>query len=630
MEALTALKEDQSTPIPSLRDSSDGLYSSHPVIKNSSRSGISALLTDHNVSPPTLSHSQPPATSIYSQPTIPYTQPPASSFHWGSIPSSHSNHSSNYSLLNSGNSFSNGLKIALPARCILDVNTYYRLPSSLSEPRTLPAIDPALSACDYTYALPGLGPNATKYYYGACGTEYPSLDARSDTLGGYDNFAASGWILPPLRDTGLVYSSEDEGPGNDTREGFFSAQATALAETSAARFLVRLSLDPLRCPNADYFGPKTLLLKHSLDSEAPSSHQEVNALTETRVSGKSTQSSRPRSQIQVIAQANIDGELCSSPRSYQDEEFKDEWPSLVGDDISLDLTQGSLVPDPMDKHFEKWETADEFQSATADSGRLGRRQKTHCYSSIKLAANSLSASGADSRADRQARILITICFSTRASEMLSALCSTLRTRQRAPLFDLPRAFSTEFYRLRETCFKSIADLRKDNRYILRTKESRRAHQHCYSIKRAAPVPASNSLETALDATRQKSLAVRVGPKFHMSDQKYDRYYSRINIHDLSRILALDDCSIQLTRHIEYNVLEIFRCYVGYNLESQTWVRSNDLETRARLIEKLASFTRPFYPEITNFQLEVIVRRALYCRMQARLRRRRRILKSMSC
>ena len=112
------------------------------------------------------------------------------------------------------------------------------------------------------------------------------------------------------------------------------------------------------------------------------------------------------------------------------------------------------------------------------------------------------------------------------------------------------------------------------------------------------------------------------------DVKNDRYYSRLNIYELSKILDLHRYSIGLTKLIELNVLEMFGNYCDFQLGYQTWIRDTDKEKRRALIQQLYSYTSTFYPEIDSFKLEVIIRRGSYSLMQTRLRRERRLKKKI--
>lgn len=110
----------------------------------------------------------------------------------------------------------------------------------------------------------------------------------------------------------------------------------------------------------------------------------------------------------------------------------------------------------------------------------------------------------------------------------------------------------------------------------------------------------------------------------LSKSKKDRYYSRLNIFELSKILDLDDFDISLTKEIEINILEIFKEYCNFNLGYRTWIRDTTKDERRRVIDLLYSYTSPVYPEFDRFKLEVIIRRGSYSLMQSRLRRDRRI------
>ena len=119
-------------------------------------------------------------------------------------------------------------------------------------------------------------------------------------------------------------------------------------------------------------------------------------------------------------------------------------------------------------------------------------------------------------------------------------------------------------------------------------------------------------------------AFRMNPSKDVGEQQYDRYYSRLNIYELSQILELHMYHIDLTKEIEYRVLEIFGNYCDFKLGHQTWIRDTTKVKRRALIEQLYSYSSIFYPEIDEFKLEVIIRRGSYSLMQSRLRRERRI------
>lgn len=106
----------------------------------------------------------------------------------------------------------------------------------------------------------------------------------------------------------------------------------------------------------------------------------------------------------------------------------------------------------------------------------------------------------------------------------------------------------------------------------------------------------------------------------------DRYFSRINIRELSQILELDNFDITLTQDLEYNVLNVFRHYCNFRLGYKTWIRDTTKAERNELISRLHSYISTWYPELTKFKLEVIIRRGSYSLMQRRLRKERRLLR----
>ncbi|KAL6450917.1 hypothetical protein SBY92_001166 [Candida maltosa Xu316] len=147
----------------------------------------------------------------------------------------------------------------------------------------------------------------------------------------------------------------------------------------------------------------------------------------------------------------------------------------------------------------------------------------------------------------------------------------------------------------------------------------------HSNKRPSMVPPPSSSSSCSSSLGKKKFVH--SPSSNNKDNneiKNDRYYSRLNIYELSKILDLHQYSIQLTKMIESNVLEIFANHCEFQLGYQTWIRDTTKEERTNLIDQLYSYTYNIYPEIDRFKLEVIVRRGSYSLMQSRLRRERRI------
>lgn len=103
----------------------------------------------------------------------------------------------------------------------------------------------------------------------------------------------------------------------------------------------------------------------------------------------------------------------------------------------------------------------------------------------------------------------------------------------------------------------------------------------------------------------------------------DKYFSRINVRELSHILELNHFNISLTREIELNVLNVFQFYCKFLLGHKTWIRDTNKAQRKELISKLHQYISQWYPELSKFKLEVIIRRGSYSIMQRRLRRERR-------
>ena len=116
---------------------------------------------------------------------------------------------------------------------------------------------------------------------------------------------------------------------------------------------------------------------------------------------------------------------------------------------------------------------------------------------------------------------------------------------------------------------------------------------------------------------------------HNEGEYSDKYYSRINIKELSYILGLENYHIALTRDVETFVLTIFKKCCKFKLGYQTWIRDTDKQERRALLDKLFRYTSKWFPELDKFKLEVIIRRGSYSKMQRRLRKERRISKRVS-
>ncbi|KAI5970892.1 hypothetical protein CANMA_000052 [Candida margitis] len=181
---------------------------------------------------------------------------------------------------------------------------------------------------------------------------------------------------------------------------------------------------------------------------------------------------------------------------------------------------------------------------------------------------------------------------------------------------LPTPFSKEFVALKTTKFKPLTELKSLAHYQLPKNQScnyvidklKKKGHHC--PKR----PASGGGLGPF----------RLQPPLTLGEAKNDRYYSRLNIYELSKILELDQYDISLTKFIEDVILEMFGNYCDFKLGLQTWIRDTDKEKRKSLIQQLYSYSSIFYPEIDQFKLEVIIRRGSYSMMQTRLRRERRL------
>ncbi|RCK63425.1 hypothetical protein Cantr_09641 [Candida viswanathii] len=228
---------------------------------------------------------------------------------------------------------------------------------------------------------------------------------------------------------------------------------------------------------------------------------------------------------------------------------------------------------------------------------------------------------------------------------------------------LPKPFTEAFDALRTTKFLPLLELMADpeyqlghgqtTNYNLKTKNKVRCpnrpnsqgnlgpfrvhngkhHKHKMSHTATSSSGSSYS-STSGESLKKKKKGSRTSPRGSAAEPiessskemefKNDRYYSRLNIYELSKILNLHQYSIQLTKLIEVNILEIFGNYCDFQLGYQTWIRDTTKQKRKELIEQLYSYTVEFYPEIDSFKLEVIIRRGSYSLMQTRLRRERRL------
>ncbi|EGW32556.1 uncharacterized protein SPAPADRAFT_139333 [Spathaspora passalidarum NRRL Y-27907] len=219
---------------------------------------------------------------------------------------------------------------------------------------------------------------------------------------------------------------------------------------------------------------------------------------------------------------------------------------------------------------------------------------------------------------------------------------------------LPLPFSREFMNLKYTKFVPLAQCKLDPKYALRggartnynTTKRFDIHQPTepddeakLGLCRLKYESGSEFLcldtETDVDAekTKHKSRSRRSKKEMKeiekLAEVRTDRYYSRLNIYELSKILELDGFHISLTKEIELKILELFGNYCDFRLGYQTWIRDTNRAKRNDLINQLYSYSSVFYPEIDKFKLEVIVRRGSYSLMQTRLRRERRMSKHIN-
>lgn len=165
---------------------------------------------------------------------------------------------------------------------------------------------------------------------------------------------------------------------------------------------------------------------------------------------------------------------------------------------------------------------------------------------------------------------------------------------------LPAPFSQQFYNLKSWRYLPLKVLQEDTQFQL---NGEGLH--------------SNSSMCNVDPTS----ALRPVPSG--SDKKKNRYSSRLNIYELSRVLCLDMYHVKLTILVEFNVLEMFRYYCNFDLGYQTWRRGTSAKYRAESIKRLLSYTSVFYPELDSKMLETIIKRGSYIILQARLRNEKR-------
>ncbi|CAI5757170.1 unnamed protein product [Candida verbasci] len=183
---------------------------------------------------------------------------------------------------------------------------------------------------------------------------------------------------------------------------------------------------------------------------------------------------------------------------------------------------------------------------------------------------------------------------------------------------LPAPFTNEFEKLKNTKFKPLKDLQQLPRFKLPLGIKSNYKNENKQILRQIQKNKSKKSNKLSKISKTRFLSELD------SESKKDRYYSRLNIYELSEILELNMYDISLTKFIESNILEIFGNYCNFNLGYQTWIRDTDKGQRRDLINKLFTYSEYFYPELDKFKLEVIIRRGSYSIMQTRLRRERRL------
>jgi hypothetical protein len=180
---------------------------------------------------------------------------------------------------------------------------------------------------------------------------------------------------------------------------------------------------------------------------------------------------------------------------------------------------------------------------------------------------------------------------------------------------LPPAFTKDFYSLRETRYYSLETCKALGQYELPEGMTNNFPNRLGII---SPYLDAQCTETSIVSSQQSKKQL-----------DNDRYFSRLNIYELSKLLHLDKWSINLTREIEGNILELFSFYCGFELGYKTWIRDTKKSTRTVLLERLHRLTLVFYPEICMQTLGVIIRRGTYSIMQSRLRKERRSKRALS-
>ncbi|RLV94805.1 Uncharacterized protein JA1_001581 [Spathaspora sp. JA1] len=210
---------------------------------------------------------------------------------------------------------------------------------------------------------------------------------------------------------------------------------------------------------------------------------------------------------------------------------------------------------------------------------------------------------------------------------------------------LPLPFSSEFMNLSRTKFIPLAECKLNSKYQL-PKGQKSNYTTCRKSDPHSPTEPDDAefgscrlkFETGTEvsdsiSTMTKQKKIKRRPKNSRSmvngESRNDRYYSRLNIYELSKILELDGFHISLTKEIEVKILELFGNYCDFKLGYQTWIRDTNRDKRYQLLDQLYSYSSVFYPEIDRFKLEVIIRRGSYSLMQTRLRRERRLQEHMN-
>lgn len=325
--------------------------------------------------------------------------------------------------------------------------------------------------------------------------------------------------------------------------------------------------------------------------------------------------------------------------SLPDEDIFDDFDTSVDDGLgvagtleSFSLDQELEYPRPGSPFVQLKRLKKEARKRQLTPNSTQSSRKTRAASCIYHKSKLLGTTRSSARIGHTP-IWVTIHFPPKIFRAVSELLTSNYSQDsRMRQLELPPPFTPSFFALRRTLFISIEECSKRPEYQVKPSDGDSNHHHTISpIPQPVQVPpTSKKGQVKAKQGEYRGLhTVKAHPSFYDNDAKTDRYFSRLNIYELSRILGLQNYKIKLTRDIEFNILEMFRSYCDFHIGFQTWVRGTTKAQRTKLIDRLATVVRPFYPEFSKFQLEIIVRRASYSMMQSRLRRRRRILQNIT-